>query len=418
MSNSDYGIYLYYYSRYNIIYNNYFYNTRNAFDDDVYYGNTWSISKTPGKNIIGGDYLGGNWWSDYYGEDEDGDGLGDTKLPYDSNGEIVDGGDWLPLFWDIFPPEILDNTPNSGFTGDPFTFNASVIDYVNLSTVWIEYWHDDGDPTNESMTNVGGDYYEKNITTCINCTVLHYLIAANDTYENWNITINKNVTLIDNDDPEIFDNTPSVASAGHPFTFNVKVMDNIGVSRVWVEFWYDDSYHNNFSMINIGGDYWERTITVDPVAEILHYIIAAVDSTNNWANTEVNDVPIIPNDPPNPPNIVGPTSGKVGVLYEYTFNATDPNGDNISYFIDWGDETSSGWTEYTASGTEVKLKHTWSEQGTYIIRAKAKDIFGLDSNWGELTVTMPRNKVLDFILNLLNWLSEQFPILGRLLNLF
>jgi parallel beta-helix repeat protein len=79
----------------NIIYNNYFNNSRNLMPVSTV--NTWNITKTPGQNIIGGPYLGGNFWSDYAGIDTDNDGIGNTNLPYTSLGNISSGGDRLPL---------------------------------------------------------------------------------------------------------------------------------------------------------------------------------------------------------------------------------------------------------------------------------------------------------------------------------
>jgi hypothetical protein len=88
------------------------------------------------------------------------------------------------------------------------------------------------------------------------------------------------------------------------------------------------------------------------------------------------------NHPPNPPTFTGPASGKVGEWYNYTFNGTDPDNDNVSYYIDWGD-SSSGWVGPFASGTEVTFKHAWNRTDQYTIIAKVKDCFDQESNWSK-----------------------------------
>jgi parallel beta-helix repeat protein len=415
VSYNDYGIALWSPSSNNTIYNNYFNNTDNAYDTG---NNTWNVTKTSGTNIIGGSYLGGNFWSDYFGFDIDGDGLGDTDLPYDCEEKIQNGGDWLPLTFrqDEFPPEIVDNTLSKCYTGDSFTFNVSVFDNAFVSTVCIEYWYGSENHTNVSMNNVGGDFWEKTILIQNTLDILHYVIAANDTSNNWNNTDVKDITIYDNDKPVIIDYTPDNPEAGDPFSFNATVTDNIQVSGVWIEYWYDEGEHNNESMTNTAEDIWEKTIIIGDIYEILHYFISAVDTSDNWINTDIKDLPIISNDPPNPPTIIGPNSGKPGTSYDFIFNSIDPNGDNVRFIIDWGD-TTSNTTDFVSSGTDIEISHTWSLQGTYTITAKAEDSEGLIGLETTKTITIPRAKPKNFNFILFNWLFKHFPMLEKLLTL-
>lgn len=99
------------------------------------------------------------------------------------------------------------------------------------------------------------------------------------------------------------------------------------------------------------------------------------------------------NNPPNTPTITGPQNGEVGTEYTYTFCATDPDGDDVFYCIDWGDGSGEICIGPYPSGTCVESSHIWAEQGTYLIKAKARDTNQAESGWGTLSVTMPTNHV-------------------------
>jgi hypothetical protein len=121
---------------------------------------------------------------------------------------------------------------------------------------------------------------------------------------------------------------------------------------------------------------------------------------------------------PYPPTITGPASGKAGEAHSYTFNTTDPNGDEVSYYIDWGDNSNSGWLGPNPSGHEITQSHTWSK-GTYIIKAKAKDSYGSESAWATLSVTMPYSyniPSLPFWEKLFERFPHAFPILRHLMG--
>ena len=73
---------------YNDVYNNYFNNTDVSVKSGI--GNSYNATKTEGANIIGGSYIGGNYWGK-----PDGTGFSDTAIDRDGDG-IADSAYRLP----------------------------------------------------------------------------------------------------------------------------------------------------------------------------------------------------------------------------------------------------------------------------------------------------------------------------------
>jgi len=130
-------------------------------------------------------------------------------------------------------------------------------------------------------------------------------------------------------------------------------------------------------------------------------------------------VTIVVNTPPDAPDITGPADGKAGEECEYTFVTTDIEGDDISYYVEWGDDLVEEWTEYYKLDKKFIVSHTWDEKGIYNIQVKAKDIHGAESDWATLEVSMPKNKQYAsmFFLRFLDQHPDIFPILRHLIEL-
>jgi hypothetical protein len=124
---------------------------------------------------------------------------------------------------------------------------------------------------------------------------------------------------------------------------------------------------------------------------------------------------IINNVKPNKPNINGPNSGSVEEEYTYITSTIDTDGNQIYYLFDWGDGNNSEWIGHFESGEECSESHVWTEEGTFEIKVKSKDIYDVESDWSDsLVLTMPKsNNLLDLFLQFL----ENHPIIYRILQL-
>jgi DNA-binding beta-propeller fold protein YncE len=87
------------------------------------------------------------------------------------------------------------------------------------------------------------------------------------------------------------------------------------------------------------------------------------------------------NKAPAVPTLTGPTTGVAGVAISFTATATDPESDSLQLQFDWGDNSTPAWTAFVASGDTITATNTYADSGTFIIKARAKDKSGKESDW-------------------------------------
>jgi nitrous oxidase accessory protein len=276
----------------NLIYNNNFINNNRSIED--FTGNdSWD----------NGYPIGGNYWSDYTGTDENGDGIGDTS--YDVAVYPHFNYDKYPLMEPFSNFRINPCGPYAALTNNPLQFNGFA---YGGSPPYNWYW-DFGDGTKSN------------------------------------------------------EQTPS-----HTYT-------RIGKYTV--------------------------TLTVNDEKN------TKIFSTYAWIQKT--------NTPPYKPRISGPKLIETYSETYYTFDALDPNLGPIYYYIDWGDGSSKNWFGPFNSLDPQYISHYWNRQGTYIISAKVKDLFGAESDRATFNVYLIKHRAAIYDSNWLSFL-ERVPIIDKLLK--
>lgn len=112
-------------------------------------------------------------------------------------------------------------------------------------------------------------------------------------------------------------------------------------------------------------------------AQTITFSLTAVSSNNNLT------VPSV---------IPQPFNGSTSTAYPFTFTATDPDGDQVAYELDWNNDGSTDQTTaYGASGTSQSLSNPvaqWTIAGAYPFKVRAKDNQGGYSAWATPSVTL------------------------------
>ena len=221
------------------------------------------------------------------------------------------------------------------------------------------------------------------------------------------LNIDKSSILWADYDPDSFNWAPIIDTGGPYGTYlgyetNFDASNSVGVEGEIVDYSWnfgDDTTGNGVTTAHTYSEVGKYTVT-----------LTITDSENNEASSTTNVWVQESNEAPNKPTMIGPSSGGIGKIYEYTFSSADPEENDIWYIVDWGDdEILYSYGPYE-SDEEATIQHSWSKMGAYTIKVKAKDVFNDESDWETLDISMPRNNALNKALF--------FRFFERLLNLF
>jgi len=185
-------------------------------------------------------------------------------------------------------------------------------------------------------------------------------------------------------------------SGDYPFYYVALVQDKVQEADGILDFWYaiggyPTSFIDGGEEVIVGG--WQ---TMEPDLRDLIETAGArevtplqvsidVDSIGQYSvqvHVKVNMGDATNLAPAAPTAPVVPDTALMGLSYTCSATGIDPEGGSIYFMFDF-DGDSTDWFGPYASGETAEVEKTWDGTGTYPVRAKVKDSFGMTSGWSD-----------------------------------
>ena len=297
----------------------------------------------------------------------------------------------LHIFDDDSPVLESDHTPDHGTCGDPFLFNFSLSDNREVDSVHLEFWF--GTETHNNISLSLGSYHTYGITIPSDSVDdLHYIIHASDKSGNWFSTVEKSVTVVDDDKPVLLDDmTPDTGTTGESITFDLSAGDNIELLGAYVEYWFEGGAGTNSSMTGDG----RYILTVEVPGNLtgnLSYRFRFSDTSGNWNVSEVKVIRILDNDAPVLIEDRTPNQATTGDPFTFSADISDNIGMEsvrVLYRFGSGDENNISLSEDGSWSVEITIPSDSLDQLTY--RLIFRDTSGNRNSTDPITVPVADN---------------------------
>jgi outer membrane protein assembly factor BamB len=100
---------------------------------------------------------------------------------------------------------------------------------------------------------------------------------------------------------------------------------------------------------------------------------------SDWSNP--HSLTVVNDSPPRKPILEIPSGFVAGDTMVNEIAVRDPDEDSVAVRVSWGDGDTTGWSELQHDGGRVTFYHAWSDTGTMLVTAQARDAKGFTSGW-------------------------------------
>jgi hypothetical protein len=284
-------------------------------------------------------------------------------------------------------PPLTPDAPTGPDTGKPrtaYSFTAVTTDDDGEKISYLFDWGD-GETTETDFVDSGEEVTREHAWETVGSYDV-VVLATDESGDSSQWSESKMVEIVNNPpDQPAPPNGPESCDVGETCEFSAVTTDPEEDQMVYTFDWGDETTDDTGYVESgdpaSGSHSWSEEGTYEIMVKATDINEAESDwSEPSGLSVEGNHAPEIPTLPD------GPTESWCYVPCEYSTNAFDSDGDQVTYTFDWGDGTTTK-TDFVDCGETMTQTHSWTKPGNYEVVVMATDANGKESEgWSDAAV--------------------------------